>query len=96
MNAFFSALAKRWTDVAAERGATIAPPDLDPVVAEELLQLTRVVAHTKERSFAPLASFTAGVAVERLRQAKGTVDAAAIAAYIREVRDALDQETASS
>lgn len=92
MNAFFSALSKRWTEAAARRGATIASPDLDPAVADELLQLARVVAHSKERSFAPLASFTAGVASERLRVAKGAADVAAIVAYIREVREALERE----
>lgn len=91
MNAFFSALAKLWADGAATRGATIAPPELDPAVADELLELTRVVAHTKERSFAPLASYTAGVASERLRNARAS-DARAIAAYIREVREALERE----
>ena len=94
MNEFFSSLAKRWTDAAGRRGAAIAPPDLDPAVAEELLQLARVVAHSKERSFAPLASFTAGVAAERLRAAKGG-DAAAMASYIREIREALETEAAA-
>lgn len=92
MNEFFSRLAKQWKEGAARRGADIASPDLDPTVAEELLQLTRVVAHTKERAFAPLASFTAGVASERLRQAKGTADPQTIVAYIREVREALEHE----
>ena len=58
---------------------------------EELLELARVVAHTKERRFAPLATYTAGIAAERLREAKAE-DAAAIAAYIREVREALEKE----
>jgi len=93
VNEFFSSLSRLWTEGAARRGATIAPPELDPAVAEEVLQLARVVAHSKERSFAPLASFTAGVAAERLRSAKGTADAQAIAAYIREIRDGLEQET---
>lgn len=91
MNAFFSSLAKRWTDAAGRRGATIAPPELDPAIAEQLLELARVVAHSKERSFAPLASFTAGVASERLRAAQGA-DAQRIAAYIREVREELERE----
>ena len=84
-------LARRWTDGAARRGVPIAPPDLDPKVAEEILQLARVVAHTKERSFAPLASFTAGVAAERLRVAKDA-DAATQAAYVREIREELERE----
>lgn len=92
MNEFFSVLAKRWTDAAGRRGARIAAPDLDPAIAEELLQLARVVAHGKERSFAPLASFTAGVASERLRIAKPGTSAAESAAYIREIREALEAE----
>ena len=85
------ALGRRWAEHAAKRGAPIVAPELDPQVAEEILQLARVVAHTKERSFAPLASFTAGVAAERLRVAKGADDAA-IAEYIREVREELERE----
>ena len=92
MNPFFSALAKRWSDAASKRGATITPPELDPLVAEELLQLARVVAHQKERSYAPLASFTAGVAAERLRAAKAPGEPKDVAAFIREVREALEQE----
>ena len=89
MNAFFDALAARWRSAAWRRGATIEAPALDPAVAEELLQLARVVAHSKERSFAPLASFTAGVAAERLRNAEPGVD---IASFIREVREGLESE----
>lgn len=70
----------------------IAAPELDGPVSEELLQLARVVAHSKERSFAPLATFTAGVAVERLRATKEALDSAAVVAYVREVRDALERE----
>ncbi len=93
VNAFFSSLGKRWADAARRRGAIVAQPELDPEVAEEILQLARVVAHGKERSYAPLASFTAGVAVERLRSATGA-DPAAAAALIREVRTDLERELA--
>jgi hypothetical protein len=93
MNEFFARLAKRWTEAARGRGAAIAAPELDPAVAEELLQLARVVAHGKERRFAPLAAFTAGVAAERLRVAKGAVDPAAVAEFIREVREDLERES---
>jgi len=92
VNEFFTRLAGRWTEAAKDRGASIAAPELDPKVADEILQLARVVAHSKERSFAPLASFTAGVAAERLRAAKGSVDAAAVAEFIREVREDLERE----
>src|SRR5919204_391804 len=68
---------------AQRRGAEIAPPGLDPAIAQELLELARVVAHSKERSFAPLASFTAGLATERLRIAQPDAD---LTSFIREVR----------
>ena len=92
MNAFFSSLGKRWSEAARSRGATIEDPILDAGVAEEILELARVVSHTVERRFAPLATFTAGVAAERLRSSKGTLDAGAAAAYVREVREALERE----
>jgi hypothetical protein len=91
VNEFFRTLGKRWTDAAERRGTKIEEPTLDPKVAEELLELARVVAHTTERRFAPLASYTAGIAAERLREAR-TADAEAIAAYIREVREELERE----
>jgi hypothetical protein len=92
MNEFFSSLGKLWTDAAQRRGAKIDEPALDPKVADELLQLAAVVSHTKERRFAPLATYTAGLAVGRLRGAKD-VDAESTAAYIREVREQLERET---
>lgn len=92
MNQFFSLLAKRWSEAAARRGARIDEPLLDGDVATEILELARVAAHTQERRFAPLASFMAGVAAERLRLAKGTLDAHATAEYVREVREALERE----
>ncbi len=95
MNEFFSALARRWSDAARGRGAKIDDPTLDAEVADEILELARVVAHTVERRFAPLAAFTAGVAAERLRASKGALDGAATAAYVREVREALEREAPS-
>jgi hypothetical protein len=91
MNVFFTSLGRRWTKAAERRGVKIEDPGLDPKVAEELLELARVVSHTAERRFAPLATYTAGIAVERLREAKPE-DAAAIAAFIREVREELERE----
>ena len=95
MNEFFAGLARRWSQVASKRGAAIEPPDLDPAVADEILQLARVVAHGKERSFAPLASFMAGVATERFRSAQRS-DADASAAIIRDVRESLEREIGKS
>jgi hypothetical protein len=90
MNDWFEALARRFTETAHERGAQITSPDLDPQVADEVLELARVAAHTKERRFAPLACFMAGVAVERLRQA-GSLSAAEETAYLRAIREGLDE-----
>ena len=95
MNEFFSSLARRWSEAARARGAEIDDPTLDASVAEEILELARVVSHTKERRFAPLATFTAGVATERLRASKGTLAPGATAAYVREVREALETEAPS-
>jgi uncharacterized protein DUF6457 len=94
MNEFFVSLGRRWAKAAERHGVKIEEPRLDPKVAEELLDLARVVSHTKERRFAPLAAYTAGVAVERLGEAKPE-DAAAIAAFIREVREELERESPS-
>jgi hypothetical protein len=91
MNEFFESLGRRWQKAAEQRGVKVEQPTLDPKVADELLQLAAVVSHTKERRFAPLATYTAGVAVERLRQAK-QIDADAVAAYIREIREELENE----
>jgi hypothetical protein len=89
MNDWFEALARRFTETAHERGAQITSPELDPQVADEVLELARVAAHTKERRFAPLACFMAGVAVERLRQA-GSLSVADEAVYLRTIREALE------
>jgi hypothetical protein len=92
MNPFFSSLGKRWSEAARRRGATINDPILDAGLAEEILELARVVSHTVERRFAPLATFTAGVAAERLRASKGKLDPDEAASYVREVREALESE----
>src|SRR5438034_494406 len=91
MNAWFEALGRQFAAAARDRGATVAPPELDPQVADELLELARVASHTKERRFAPLACYMAGVAVERLRQA-GSLSAADEAAYLRTIRERLEAE----
>jgi Domain of unknown function (DUF6457) len=95
MNEFFDQLGDRWVAAAQRRGAEIEPPSLDSRVALELLELARVAAHTQERRFAPLTSYVAGVAAERLRMAKPGLDDAAIAAFVQEVRQELERESAS-
>lgn len=96
MNQFFEDLGTRWVAAAQRRGADMAAPALDSDVAAELLELARVTAHTQERRFAPLSCYLAGVAVERLRAAKGSLDDVDIARLINEVRQELEESEASS
>jgi len=84
-----SALAGRFTETARQRGTEMASPELDSQVADEVLELARVAAHTKERRFAPLACFMAGIAVERLRQS-GSLSAAEEVAYLRAIREGIE------
>jgi uncharacterized protein DUF6457 len=93
MNQFFEDLGRRWVAAAKRRGVDIDRPALDSRVALELLELARVAAHTQERRFAPLTSYTAGVAAERLRAARPDIDDAAIAELILEVRRELEGES---
>jgi hypothetical protein len=93
MNEFFEELGKRWVAAARRREAAIEAPSLDPRVALELLELARVAARTRERRFAPLSCFMAGVAAERLRMAKSGLDDGAVADYINEIRQELEAET---
>jgi hypothetical protein len=90
VNSFFDELGGRFANAAARRGFEIEAPTLDPAVAQELLELARVAAHTQERRFAPLASFMAGVAAERLRQAGGPSSPQAVTALLREIRTELE------
>ncbi|TMD10459.1 MAG: hypothetical protein E6J02_00965 [Chloroflexi bacterium] len=90
MNAFFADLGKRWSVAARARGADIEPPTLDAGVAEELLELARAAAHVQERRFAPLACYMAGAAAERLRAAQPATTEGDVAAFIAEVRRALE------
>jgi|SRR5579864_206173 len=92
MNQYFEQMGREWAAAARRRGATIEAPALDSRVALELLELARVAAHTQERRFAPLASYLAGVAAERLRTATPGVDEEAVAGFIQEVRQALEAE----
>jgi len=78
---------------AGRRGAAIEAPTLDPRVALELLELARVAAHARERRFAPLSCFMAGVAAERLQTANPGLDHGSVADYISEIRRELEAET---
>src|SRR5207245_213500 len=94
MNDWLTALGRRLVEAAFRRQAAIDPPELDPDVAAEILDLARVAAHTQERRFAPLASFMAGVAVERMRHARAALSSADLVAYLHEVRESLEKESA--
>lgn len=96
MNKFFDELGTRWVDAAQRHGVKIEAPSLDSEVALELLELARVTAHTQERRFAPLSSYLAGIAAERMRLAKPGTASAAIAELIREVRQELEENSPSS
>jgi hypothetical protein len=93
MNQFFEQLGERFVAAARRRDARIEAPSLDARVALELLELARVAAHTRERRFAPLSCFMAGVAAERMRMAKPGLDQAVVADYINEIRQELEVET---
>ena len=95
MNAWFEALGRRFAEAARKEGAEIVQPELDAQVADEVLELARVAAHSKERRFAPLACFMAGVAAERLRQT-GALSPAAEAAYIRAVCQSVEAESSAA
>ena len=92
MNQFFDDLGRRLAEAASREGAAIEPPSLDGDVARELLELARVAAHTQERRFAPLSTYLAGIAAERVRDASGPVDPARLARMIRDVREGLEKE----
>jgi hypothetical protein len=94
VNPFFDELGRRLAAAASKRGAQIDPPKLDAALADELLELARVAAHTQERRFAPLASFMAGVAAERLRNA-ANASSSEQAELVREVRKQLEQQAES-
>src|SRR6266480_6852578 len=85
VNPFFEDLGSRLAAAAGQRGATIEAPTLDAPVAAELLELARVAAHTQERRFAPLASFLAGIAAERLRMTGAKADPETVAGMIHDV-----------
>jgi hypothetical protein len=93
MNQFFEDLGLLWQRAAERRNARIEAPSLDARVALELLELARVAAHTRERRFAPLSCFMAGVAAERLHAASPGLDGSAMAAFILEVRQELESQT---
>jgi hypothetical protein len=91
MNPFFDRLGEMWARALHKRNVDADPPILTSAVADELLELARVSAHTQERRFAPLVSYTAGVAAERLRRARPQLTESDLAELVREVRQELER-----
>lgn len=90
MNEFFRDLGRRYVEEGRRRGADLDAPELDSALADELLDLARVVAQASERRFAPLSTFLAGVAVERYRAARPEASAPDLAAFVAAVRRDLE------
>lgn len=96
MNPFFDDLGRRLAAAAADRGATISAPELDADLSRELLDLTRVVAHTQERRFGPLAAYLTGVAVGRAEAAGGAMDLASVADLVHRLWEQVEAESTES
>jgi Domain of unknown function (DUF6457) len=89
MNAWFADFSARCAQTAARHRAPIAAPDLNAAVARELLELTREVAHSSERQFAPLAAFVAGQAIDRMTRSNPTLETSDIVTFLQELREGL-------
>ena len=86
MNAWFDDFSARCAQTAARHGTTIDRPMLDSAVAHEVLDLTRVVAHTSERQNAPLAAFVAGQAIQRMLDANASLSTADLVVFLTELK----------
>jgi hypothetical protein len=69
MHEYFSDLGLRLNRLSQASGLETEFQAIQQRVAAGVLALAGTVAHTSERKFAPIASFAAGIAVERLRNA---------------------------
>ena len=92
VNSFFEEVGERFVRAAAARGVAIEAPELSSDVAQELLELARVAAHTRERRFAPLTTYLAGLAMERVRASGGPDGPQTTAEIIRAVRQELEED----
>lgn len=89
MNAWFDDFAIRCGELASRHRAPIEAPHLNAAVARELLDLTRVVAHSGERQFAPLAAFVVGLTVERMSRANPALENDDVVAFLRDLKDSI-------
>jgi len=94
MNAWFADFAARCAETAARHRASIEAPHLNAAVARELLELTREVAHSSERQFAPLAAFVAGQAIDRMTRSNPALETSDLVAFLKELRESLATDPA--
>jgi len=87
MNPFFDEIGVLFVDEAKKRGVTIQTPKLDSKASSALLDLAKVVSHSRERMFAPLACYLAGIAGANAQAQQPNFD---IAEYVKEIRNALE------
>ncbi|HZK75246.1 MAG TPA: DUF6457 domain-containing protein [Clostridia bacterium] len=90
---YFADFGRRLARLVHVRGVEIEAPTLSSVLADEVLQLAAAVAHTSERTFAPLASFVTGIVVGELRAAGQLRSDGEIAALVAQLRTELDAST---
>jgi len=93
MNPFFHQLGAMLVEEANARGAGIDPPAMDEGTLKELLDLARVVAHSRERRFAPLACYLAGIAIAKMQMKQPQLN---VADYVKAIRVALEPQEDSA
>ncbi|HTX03115.1 MAG TPA: DUF6457 domain-containing protein [Candidatus Acidoferrales bacterium] len=89
MNPFFDRFGAMLAEEANARGAAVGAPIMDDGTAKELLDLARVVAHSQERRFAPLACYLAGIAVATIQTKQPQLN---VAEYVKSLRIALEPQ----
>ena len=92
MNPWFDDFARRCEEVAARRHVAVDAPSLDGDLARTVLELTKVVAHTSERQYAPLAAFLAGRTVERMARSGANLTEKEVAGFIAELTASLEAD----
>ncbi len=89
MNPFFHQLGAMFVEEANALGAGIDAPAMDDGTTKEILDLARVIAHSRERRFAPLATYLAGIAIAKMQMKQPQLD---VANYIKAIRVALEPQ----
>jgi hypothetical protein len=92
MDAYFADLGLRLGRSTQAYGLKIEAPVIESGVATEVLALAASVAHTSERTFAPIASFAAGIAVGRLKAAGLLSTDLDVTKFLAQLRKELDPQ----